>query len=134
MGGDGHSSQSPGDELKDIIQLGIYEDLFGDKNVGAIKLFRWGLKFVWKDKKDGFKEKQIDLRYNNRYSYRININGVNLNARRFYNNFRYKLRFWMGNDLYECIWGYGVDPDINEWYDLKNNEKNYLIEHNWFSK
>ena len=51
------------------IECGIYEDLFGDKNVGVIKLFRWGLKFVWKDKKDGFKEKQIDLRYNNRYSY-----------------------------------------------------------------
>ncbi|ACA44278.1 hypothetical protein CFSAN001628_007746 [Clostridium botulinum CFSAN001628] len=40
-------------------------------------------------------------------------NSIELNIKAFYGSNRYKLRFWYKGDLYETIYGYSVDLDIN---------------------
>lgn len=66
-----------------------------------------------------------------KYTHKEKINDVNLTIKRIKRNQqginRYKLRFWYKNNLYEAIYGYGVDLDINLWYDLTNRERHYLI-------
>ena len=64
-------------------------------------------------------------------SLHIEILGIKLHIKRLYNNNRFKLRFWYKGDLYECIYGYGVDIDKNIWYDVKPNEQRFIDD--WFS-
>jgi len=60
------------------------------------------------------------------------INGVFITIKQNKHENRFKLRFWYNNNLYECIYGYGVDLNLKYWYNLKNNEKNYLLKY-WFN-
>ncbi|HDK7144075.1 TPA: hypothetical protein PTV30_000085 [Clostridium botulinum] len=50
-------------------------------------------------------------------------NSIELNIKAFHGSNRYKLRFWYKGDLYETIYGYSVDLDINLWYYLENKDK-----------
>lgn len=58
------------------------------------------------------------------------VNGINFRITRLYDNNRYKLRFWYKGDLYECLYGYGVNISLNYWYDVKPTERRYLKR--WF--
>lgn len=58
------------------------------------------------------------------------INNTEIKIKRLYDNNRYLVRFWYKGDLYECIYGYGVDLNLNYWYNLTKKEKNFL--NKWF--
>lgn len=58
-----------------------------------------------------------------KFRYKPTINGINFDIKRFDDGNRYKVRFYYKGDLYEAIYGYGVDLDINLWYNLKNKDK-----------
>lgn len=60
------------------------------------------------------------------------IKGVKLDIKRLFNNNRYRLRFWYKGDLYECLFGYGVDVNKNLWYYSCSSEKEYVK--NWFKE
>lgn len=62
----------------------------------------------------------------------FNLKGIDFHIKRLKPNAsRYKLRFWYKGNLYECLYGYGVDVNKNIWYDVKPNEQRFID--NWFS-
>lgn len=117
---------------------GIPEELFGDEQL-RVELHRWGARFVYSNNN---KPETLNWVANDcfgpysyaRYSWHFNVNGVRVDVRRMHCAGRFKMRFFVNNDLYEFIWGYGVDPDINAWYDLSAGEKNYLLSHGWIQE
>lgn len=61
------------------------------------------------------------------------INNVKFRIKRLdKDRHRYKLRFWYKGDLYEVLYGYGVDINKNIWYNLSNKEKRYIDK--WFNE
>lgn len=66
-----------------------------------------------------------------RKSFKFEVNGVKFYIKRLADNRgRYKLRFEYKGDLYEVLYGYGVDVNKNLWYDLTPKERRYI--NNWF--
>jgi hypothetical protein len=77
-------------------------------------------------------DNNYDLPYE-KFTHKDNINGIKIMIKgNKTGEYRYKLRFWYKNNLYECIYGYGVDLNLKYWYNLHNNEKNYLSKY-WFN-
>lgn len=64
--------------------------------------------------------------YYTKYRYKTNINGIEFDIKRLYDNHRYYLRFTYKGDLYEVLYGYGVDCNIDYWYDMSKNLKRRL--------
>lgn len=61
----------------------------------------------------------------------FNLNGVDFRIKRLANDRnRYKLRFTYKGDLYEVLYGYGVDVNKNSWYGVSEKERRYID--NWF--
>jgi len=83
-------------------------------------------KIIWYGTDDG----SIKLPYK-KYALSFNFNGIDFTIKRLFSQNRYKLRFWYKNDLYECLYGYGVDIDKNAWYNVSPKEKRFL--NRWFA-
>lgn len=74
------------------------------------------------------KNKKIDCIYGVEdydYTYRKfrlkkTIDGITLDIKRIDNKNRFYCRFLYKGDVYEFIYGYGVDIDIKSWYELNN--------------
>lgn len=59
--------------------------------------------------------------------YNFNINGTQFHMKRLSEKCnRYKLRFEYKNNLYECLYGHGVDIDKNKWYISNSKEQRYV--------
>lgn len=59
------------------------------------------------------------------------LNGVDFRIKRLAKDRnRYKLRFTYKGDLYEVLYGYGVDVNKDSWYDVSPTERRYID--NWF--
>ncbi|WP_160680753.1 hypothetical protein [Clostridium sp. C8-1-8] len=78
----------------------------------------------------GTDEKYNKLPYS-KCALRFEFKGVKFHIKRLFGHNRYKLRFWYKGDLYECLYGYGVDVNKDKWYNLKSNERNFI--HRWFT-
>lgn len=64
-------------------------------------------------------------------SLRLNIEGVRISIKRLTEDRqRYKLRLIYKGDLYECLYGYGVDVNKNYWYYKNDKEKRKVLE--WY--
>lgn len=79
---------------------------------------------------------QYDLNLSNEVPYRAQrltfyVNGIQFEIKRLYDNNRYLLRFWYKENLYECIYGYGVDIDKDVWYGVSSREREYI--NKWFN-
>ena len=105
---------------------GNYFVYLGDKDFfvgiykGTINIFKNTNKFV--DRIGNIGEYAINW-YETKFHYKRTVNGIIFDIKRLDNSNRYKLRFYYKNDLFEAIYGYGVDVDINQWYDLKSKDK-----------
>lgn len=66
------------------------------------------------------------------YSLQRKVNDIELNFKRLDRGNRYKLRFWYKGDLYEVIYGYGVDTNLKYFYGLADNKKAYIKK--WLSQ
>lgn len=64
-----------------------------------------------------------NTRKGKKFRYKTTINGITFDIKRFDDGYRYIVRFRYKGDVYEAIYGYGVDLDINNWYDLKHKDK-----------
>ena len=85
---------------------------------------------------------RLDIFSNNKYIDTINdipygkfrndvrINGVTLHIKRLFNNNRYKLHFEYKNNIYDVLYGYGVDVNKNLWYDVTPKIKRFV--NNWY--
>lgn len=61
----------------------------------------------------------------------FNLNGIDFRIKRLAKDRnRYKLRFSYKGDLYEVLYGYGVDVNKDSWYDVSSKERRYID--NWF--
>lgn len=58
------------------------------------------------------------------------LNNVDFKIKRLFNQNRYKLRFTYKEDLYEVLYGYGVDINKEYWYDVSPRERRYI--NKWF--
>lgn len=59
------------------------------------------------------------------------LNGVDFRIKRLAKDRnRYKLRFTYKGDLYEVLYGYGVDINKDSWYGVSPTERRYID--NWF--
>ena len=58
-----------------------------------------------------------------KHRYKVTIEDVEFDIKRIRDNNRYYLRFTYKGDLYEAMYGYGVDCDIEYWYDMSPNLK-----------
>lgn len=73
---------------------------------------------IYKNKNE-FIDEILDLDYyvatskETKFRYKKVIDNVELDVRRFNSDSTYILRFWYKGDLYEAMYGYGVDLDIN---------------------
>lgn len=56
-----------------------------------------------------------------KYRHKETINGIEIDIKRLDEGNRYYGRFVYKGDLYEFIYGYGVDLDVNKFYG-KNNK------------
>mgnify|MGYP000918743794 CR=1 FL=1 len=63
-----------------------------------------------------------------KYRYKRIIDNVEFDIKRLDEGNRYKVRFYYKKDLYEVIYGYGVDLDIKSWYDLTQSTKNKVLQ------
>lgn len=64
----------------------------------------------------GFYLGMDDWYHGKKYARELKVDDVIIRIRRLYDQNRYKLRFWYKGSLYECLYGYGVDSDVNLWY------------------
>lgn len=55
----------------------------------------------------------------------FSLNEIDFRIKRLFNQNRYLLRFVYKGDLYEVIYGYGVDVDKDSWYNVSRKEKRY---------
>lgn len=67
-----------------------------------------------------------------KYQLQFEVNGTKFHIKKLFNQNRYKLRFEYKNDLYECLYGYGVDVDKNIWYNVTPKERRYIDK--WFNE
>ena len=108
---------------------GNYFVYLGDKDFyiaiyrGSINIFKNTNEFV--DRIGDLVQYEVTY-HETKFRYKRIINGVNFDIKRFDTGNRYKVRFCYKGDMYEAIYGYGVDLDINSWYDLKKKDKNKL--------
>ena len=59
-----------------------------------------------------------------KYSHKEIINGVEINIKRLDEGNRYYGSFSYRGDFYEFIYGYGVDTNLEYWYDKNNKAMN----------
>lgn len=68
-----------------------------------------------------------------RKSFNFEVKNVKFHMKRLADDRnRYRLRFFYKGDLYEVLYGYGVDVNKNIWYDVTPKERRYIDK--WFSK
>jgi len=58
-----------------------------------------------------------------KFRLKFEINGVKFDIKRISYGNIYLLRFWYKGNLYECIYGYGVDNSVKNWYYNNNRER-----------
>lgn len=113
---------------------GNYFSYIGDKDL-LICVYKCGLTIVSNNKVLRFingLEKDPYLNYKTMV-YKFEVNGVKFYLKRLNEQSnRYKLRFEYKNNLYEVLYGYGVDVDKNKWYDVTKKERRYI--NKWFNK
>lgn len=67
---------------------------------------------------------------------KITLKGENkdylIDIKRINSDDRFKLRVWLGDDLWECLYGYGVALNKNYWYD-KTRKLNLFLD-KWFNE
>lgn len=63
-----------------------------------------------------------------KYRYKVNIGKAYFSIRRLDKSNRYYLRWYYRDHLYEIIYGYGVDLNLDYWYGLKPNLRRWLKE------
>ena len=112
---------------------GEFFSYIGDKEL-LICIYKGTIVFISNNK---IVKIQNDLWFDYSLPYRLqkldfSVNGIDFKIKRLskYKN-RYKLRFYYKGDLYECLYGYGVDVRRDVWYDVTPKESRYLDE--WFS-
>ena len=66
------------------------------------------------------------------YAKHITINGVTLHIKRLFNQNRYKLHFVYKNNVYDVVYGYGVDVNKDVWYNVSPKEKIFIDK--WFNE
>jgi len=70
-----------------------------------------------------------------KFRLKFEVNGVKIDIKRISNGNIYLLRFWYKGSLYECIYGYGVDNSLKNWYYNNNRErriaKNFFKNNPW---
>lgn len=108
---------------------GDYFLYIGDEDL-YIAIYK-GLFNVYKEK-NKFVDTVFDIDYYKtndyytKYRHRTTIENVEFDIKRIYDNNRYYLRFTYKGDLYEVLYGYGVDCNIEYWYDMSPNLKRRL--------
>ena len=63
-----------------------------------------------------------------KFRLKFEVNGVKLDIKRISYGSMYLLRYWYKGNLYECIYGYGVDNSIKSWYYNNNKERRIVKE------
>jgi len=58
-----------------------------------------------------------------KFRLKFEVNGVKLDIKRISYGNMYLFRYWYKGNLYECIYGYGVDNSIKEWYYNDSRER-----------
>lgn len=110
---------------------GNYFSYIGDEEL-LICIRRCGLVFISHGriiKMINYLNEEYGLPYE-RQALNFELKGVKFHIKRLFGQSRYKLRFCYKGDLYECLYGYGVDVNKNIWYDVTPRERRYID--NWF--
>lgn len=110
-----------------------YFSYMGDKNF-LVCIYKTFVTFI----SNGIIIKELydlkDINYNRPYermSLHFNINEIQVNIKRLINDCRkFKLRFCYKGDVYECLYGYGVDTKEKYWKSINKKEKRYI--HKWY--
>ena len=58
-----------------------------------------------------------------KFRLKFEVNGIKFDIKRISYGNMYLLRFWYKGNLYECIYGYGVDNSVKNWYYNNNRER-----------
>jgi len=58
-----------------------------------------------------------------KFRLKFEVNGIKFDIKRIGNESKYYLRYWYKNNLFECIYGYGIDNNIKDWYYYSNKER-----------
>jgi len=58
-----------------------------------------------------------------KFRLKFKVNGIKFDIKRISYGNMYLLRFWYKGSLYECIYGYGVDNSLKNWYYNNNRER-----------
>ena len=58
-----------------------------------------------------------------KFRLKFEVNGIKFDIKRISYSNMYLLRFWYKRNLYECIYGYGVDNSVKNWYYNNNRER-----------
>jgi len=70
-----------------------------------------------------------------KFRLKFEVNGIKFDIKRISYGNMYLLRFWYKGNLYECIYGYGVDNSLKNWYYNNNRErriaKNFFKNNPW---
>lgn len=70
--------------------------------------------------------KEYSLR-DRKFTRKFKVNGVDFTIRRlFEGDNKFILRFSYKNDLYECVYGYGVDVNKKIWYDVTPKVQRFI--------
>jgi hypothetical protein len=76
-------------------------------------------------------EEEYNYSWWERKSFNFEVKGIQFHMKRLADDRnRYKLRFEYKNDLYEVLYGYGVDVNKDSWYDVEPKERRYIDK--WF--
>lgn len=111
---------------------GNFFSYLGDKEL-LVLVYKGTLIFISNDE---IIKIQNDLWYDYELPYKLQkleftINGVDFKIKRLFNQNRYKLRFTYKGELYEVLYGYGVDVNKDDWYNVSPKERRYID--NWFN-
>lgn len=113
---------------------GDYFSYIGDKEL-LICIYKGALVFISNNR---IIKIQRDLWLDYEIPYELqklefNINNIDFKIKRLAKDEnRYKLRFIYKGDIYEVLYGYGVDVNKDSWYYSSKREKRYV--NNWFKK
>lgn len=118
----------------DIVDVdGNYFSYIGDKDL-LVCVYKGTLMFISNNEVVKV-QRDLWLDYNLPYELQkldFTVNGVEFNIKRLAKDRnRYKLRFSYKGNLYEVLYGYGVDVDKDVWYDVSKKERRYID--NWFN-
>lgn len=96
---------------------GNYFIFLGDKDF-YVSIYKGYLKFFKEDRCIGIIPDLCDYDYKRykRFRHKATIEGVDIDIKRYDDINRYYLRFIYKGDVYEAIYGYGVDTDKDYWY------------------